>query len=215
MEIKKVVYFVRHGQSDDNVAPVFQSPNSPLSAKGREQAERIAERVSNISFEALIASPFRRAKETAEAIARLTNKISEFSDLFVERIKPAGINGKPYNDPEADTLWREWVKSLYTPGMRVADGENFDDLLMRADKALALLQERPEQSIVVVTHGYFLRAIVARVLLGNLFSGGTFRNFQKVVEMENTGLTVLRYHAAFEEEACWRLWVYNDHAHLG
>ena len=30
----KVVYFVRHGQSEDNVAPVFQAPESPLSAVG-------------------------------------------------------------------------------------------------------------------------------------------------------------------------------------
>ena len=40
----KVVYFVRHGQSEDNVAPVFQSPDSPLSAVGRNQAARIAAR---------------------------------------------------------------------------------------------------------------------------------------------------------------------------
>ena len=33
----KVVYFVRHGQSEDNVAPVFQSPDSPLSAVGRHK----------------------------------------------------------------------------------------------------------------------------------------------------------------------------------
>ena len=32
----KVVYFVRHGQSEDNIAPVFQSPDSPLSAVGRQ-----------------------------------------------------------------------------------------------------------------------------------------------------------------------------------
>ena len=73
----KVVYFVRHGQSEDNVAPVFQSPHSPLSAVGRQQAERIAERVSHLSFDALLASPYQRAKETADAIGKVTGKAPE------------------------------------------------------------------------------------------------------------------------------------------
>lgn len=49
-EIKKVVYFVRHGQSEHNVAPVFQSTESPLNATGVRQANNIAKRVSNPDF---------------------------------------------------------------------------------------------------------------------------------------------------------------------
>lgn len=213
-KIEKIVYFVRHGQSADNVAPVFQSPNSPLNEKGTKQAESIAQRVSKLSFDALIASPFERAKQTAEAIAKATGKKAEYSDLFVERVKPSYINGKPYTDEKANTLWREWEKSLHTSGIRAEDGENFDDLIARADKALVFLQNRPEQSLVVVTHGYFLRTIVARVLLGELLSGEAFRNIQRTAAMENTGLTVLQYRESFEEKPAWRLWIYNDHAHL-
>jgi hypothetical protein len=54
---KKTVYFVRHGQSVDNASPVFQSINSPLSKKGERQAKNIAERLSSLQFETLIASP--------------------------------------------------------------------------------------------------------------------------------------------------------------
>jgi broad specificity phosphatase PhoE len=186
-KIEKIVYFVRHAQSEDNVAPVFQSPNSPLNEKGKRQAERIAERISKLHFGALIASHFERAKQTAEAITRATGRNAEYSDLFVERVKPTYINGKPYTDETADKLWREWQKSLYTSGARAEDGENFDDLLTR----------------------------VARVLLGSALSGEAFRQFQKAAAMENTGLTVLRYHVGFEEKSSWRLWIYNDHAHLG
>ncbi|MHB8652046.1 MAG: histidine phosphatase family protein [Minisyncoccota bacterium] len=211
---EKIVYFVRHGQSADNVAPVFQSPDSPLNEKGIKQAESIAQRVSKLSFEALITSPFERAKQTAEAITKATGKEAEYSEFFVERVKPTYINGKPYTDEKASTLWREWEKSLHTPGMRAEDGENFDDLIARADKALAFLNSREEQSLVVVTHGYFLRTIVARVLLGNLLSGEVFKSIQKTAATENTGLTVLQYRSGFEEQLTWRLWIYNDHAHL-
>ena len=215
MTIEKTVYFVRHGQSEDNAAPVFQSPDSPLSAQGRRQAERVAERFCKLSFEALIASPFRRASETAEIIATATATEVEYSQLFVERIKPTCINGKPHDDEAANAVWRNWEKSLHTPGMRVSDGENFDDLVRRADEALTFLGDRAEGSLVVVTHGYFLRTILARVLLGELISGETFRRFQRNASMENTGLTVVRCQGGFEEEPSWRVWVYNDHAHLG
>jgi broad specificity phosphatase PhoE len=82
-------------------------------------------------------------------------------------------------------------------------------------KPLTFLSERAEQSLVVITHGHFLRTIVSRVLLGTTPSGEAFRQFQKSTAMENTALTVLRYHGVFEEEPSWRLWIYNDYAHLG
>lgn len=215
IKLEKVVYFVRHGQSVENVAPVFQSPNSPLSKKGLEQARLIAERVLRLSFDILIASPYPRARETAEVIAKATQKEPEFSELFVERIKPTSVNGKPYTDKKADKTWREWERSLFTPNLHVEDGENFTDIVERVDKALTFLSSRPEQALVVVTHGYFLRAMVARVLLGDSLTGEAFRSFQIHAGHENTGMTVLRYHGGFEEKPSWRLWIYNDHAHLG
>lgn len=176
---EKIIYFVRHGQSEDNVKHVFQSPDSPLSENGKQQAKSIARRISKLNFQALIASPLKRVKQTAEAIAEVTNREVEYSELFIERVKPIYINSKPYTDEKADNLWKEWEKSLHTPGMRVEDGENFDDITARADKALGFLRNRTEQSLVVVTHGYFLRTIVARVLLGDLLSDKTFCIFIK------------------------------------
>ena len=214
-KIEKTIYLLRHGQSKDNVAPVFQSTVSPLSDIGLEQAEFIAKRVSKVSFEALISSPLKRTKQTAEAISRSTGKTIEFSELFVERIKPTNLYGKPYTDEEANNLWREWEKSLYTPGMRAEDGENYDGILKRAEDALTFLQKRTERSLVIVSHGYFLQTIVAKVLLGGAITNESFRQFQKNASMEHTGMTVLRYQEGFEEESTWRLWTYNDNAHLG
>ena len=212
---EKIIYFVRHGESVDNAAPVFQSEDSPLSEKGIKQAENIAARASNLDFELIISSPLTRTKQTAEIVAKTTGKKIEFSDIFVERIKPEYIGGKPYTDEKANKMWREWEKSLYTPGMRIEDSENFDDILIRDDKSLDFLINRKEKVLFVVTHGYFLRTIIFRILLGNLLSPQIFRNMQKMSGMENTGLTILRYRSGFEEDAAWRLWVYNDHAHLG
>lgn len=128
----------------------------------------------------------------------------------MERVKPSSLNGKSREEEKAATLWNEWEISLYTPGMRVEDGENFDDLVARADHALDFLKNRKEEKFVVVTHGYFLRMIVARVVLGETFNPVVFKHFQSKISMENTGLSVLKY-----RNHSWRLWIFNDHAHLG
>lgn len=213
-KVEKIIYFVRHGQSEDNIMPVFQSPNSPLTKQGESQADILAERISKLSFGKLISSPFKRAKQTAESISKISNKEVEYSNLFTESEKPAYVDGKSYEDAHADRLWREWEKSLYISGARVEDGENFDDILSRVDNALKFLESKTEDRIAVVSHSYFLRAIIARVMLGEHLSGDVFKKFQKNTNMENTGITVLRHRKGFEEGPTWRLWTYNDHSHL-
>ncbi len=212
--MEKTVYFVRHGQSVANASAVFQPPESPLSETGRWQAACVARRISGLGVQALLSSPLERAKGTAEAIAQAAGLTPEYSELFVERMKPASINGKPFDDAEAQAVWTEWNKTLYMPGVRVEDGENFDDLIARADAALAHLVAHAGTSIAVVTHGYFFRTLVARVVLGSMLNGETFKRFQRMAGMENTGLAAMRYREAPGEEPGWRVLFYNDHAHL-
>ena len=212
---EKTVYLVRHGQSELNVAPIFQGLESPLSQKGQEQAQYLAERFTNITFDTLIASPLERARQTATVIGQTTGKTPEYSELFVECKKPTVIHNKSYEDTEASIIWKNWQKSLFEFGPKVLDGETFEELVQRADQALHFLQSRTEQSLVVVTHGLFLRVMLARALHGELLTAPLFEDFQKNMETQNTGITVLHYKAAFEQESAWRLWTYNDHAHLG
>lgn len=213
---EKIVYFVRHGQSEANLpsSSIFQPPESPLTELGRKQAERIAQRVSRLHFEVLISSPFARAKETTEKISEKTGIKPEFSDLFVERIRPTRAVGKSKNSPEISQLWSAWEDSLYAPGAKIEDGENFNEIITRADMALDFLKNKAAREIVVVTHGFFLRTIIARVILGEFLTSAAFKNFQtRVPSIENTGLSVLTYGVTAGGPA-WHLWIYNDHAHL-
>ncbi len=210
----KTLYLVRHGQSTHNVAPVFQSEAPPLSDIGLQQAGLIAERASHLSFETLLASPLPRARQTAEAIARTTGKQPEFMDLLAEVRKPTSIAGKPHTDEQAGKIWIAWRKSLFEGGPRIEDGENFDDIVGRARQVLANLESRPEESMVVVTHGFFLRTLIAVVAVGDALTQEAYSNFRKVMIVENTSLTVLRHVSAFDEAASWRLAAYNDQAHL-
>ena len=210
---EKVVYFFRHGETDGNITPVFQPLDSPLSPNGRLQAQRLGVRAERLPLDLLICSTLPRARETMHQIASRTGVDCIFSDLFVERTKPAVLNGKSYDDAEADALWDRWENSLYTPGERTEDGENFDDLIARAHDAFAYLVARPEHAIGVVTHGYFFRVMLAHVLFGNHLSGSLLRHFQTHVEMQNTGMSILRYRVSGPVPG-WHLWTYNDHSHV-
>lgn len=210
----KTVYLIRHGQSVDNAALVFQAADSPLSLAGKGQADLVAKRISKNPFDVLISSPLPRAVQTAAAITAATGKTAELADLFVERIKPVSIDGKPYSDEAATATYKDWNESLYTAGLRTEDGENYDDIVGRADASLEFLRNRPENIIVVVTHGHFLRTIICRVLLGDGMTGDALRKFQMVAQIENTGLTALKYSDAYAEDYSWRLHSYNDHSHL-
>ncbi|HUB94157.1 MAG TPA: histidine phosphatase family protein [Verrucomicrobiae bacterium] len=106
------------------------------------------------------------------------------------------------------------AKSLITPGYKVEDGENYDDILIRADKALSYLRDRDEKTLVVVSHEHFIRTLVARVLLGSELDSVRLRQFYNHISIENTGITVLHFREAFEQPADWRLWSFNDHAHF-
>jgi len=210
----KIIYLVRHGQSQGNVSPVFQSVESPLSELGLKQADDVAERVSHLRFDKFVSSPIKRTKQTAEAISKRINKKPEYSELFVERIKPSSIDGKPYEDIQANKVWRDWENSLITQGNKIEDGENFDEITKRAKKALEYLKSCDESSILVVTHGYFLRLLVATVLLGENLSPESLSRFIQRTAVENTAITVIKYSNDFEQGYMWRLWTHNDHAHF-
>ena len=210
---KKTIYLVRHGQSIDNASPVIQSKDSPLNKRGIEQAERIAERLSSVQFEILVASPLPRADETAQYIAKRTSKPVILSGLFVERIKPSEIDGRPWTDEAASRAFHAWERTLFTPGLRFSDGENYDDITTRADEALRFLETRKEQTITVITHGFFLKAIVARVLFGNSLTPDILRRLHEHAKIENTAITTLQLTSVAKSEVVWNLLTLNDHSH--
>lgn len=212
--VKKTVYFVRHGESEHNAQPIIQADDSPLSDRGHQQAQTVGERLAHLEFDVLVASPILRAKQTAAHIARATGHDVIFSDLFVERRKPTSIENKPWSDKAAAAKWLQWETSIYAGGDRVENGENWEDFISRIDNALQYLLDQPEQTIAVVTHGNFLRALTIRALFGDQLNGQLLKRFQERASIDNTGVSKLVYRDAFGEDFAWRLVTHNDHAHF-
>ncbi|HUD04137.1 MAG TPA: histidine phosphatase family protein [Candidatus Paceibacterota bacterium] len=208
----KKVYFIRHGESEGNAGPIRQTKETPLTKKGKSQASIVAERCVKLPLEFIVCSSMNRAKETAEIILGKISKPIEYSDLFIERRRPSEVLGKPKNDPAALEAEKEIEEKFQIPGFKFSDEENFEDLKRRAKKALEYLERRPEETILVVTHGFFMRIIMAYVVFGDKLTGEECVRFIQKFHMENTGITVLGYDG--KSNSPWWLWIWNDHAHL-
>jgi probable phosphoglycerate mutase len=85
METTRVL-LIRHGQSEGNAAGRFGGHTAtPLSARGRLQAEATARALSSEKINAIYSSDLSRAVETAMPLARLTGLDVEQSGAFRER----------------------------------------------------------------------------------------------------------------------------------
>lgn len=82
---KKEFYFIRHGQTDHNVAGVmvkFDHEDIPLNAVGRQQAHAAETLISTLPVKAVCHSPLLRVKETKDIItSRLTTPHYEVHKL--------------------------------------------------------------------------------------------------------------------------------------
>lgn len=209
----KKIYFIRHGESEGNAGSTWQGAGAALTERGRTQAQLVADRLKAMPFEVLISSPYQRAKETAEIIAAHVDKGIEYSDLFVERRRPTTQIGISRNDPTSLEIEREIIAHFGEPDWHYADEENFADMKARGEAALAYLTARPENTIAVVTHGYFMRVILACALVGRDITPDVCAHFISSFHTENTGITQLEYDDT-QNERSWWLWLWNDHSHL-
>lgn len=222
----KTVYFVRHGESAANVATPnregrYEGEASPLTEKGREQAQFIAKRCTNLPAEALIASTATRAKQTAEYISEATGLALEVNGLFTERKIPKELLGCLRNDPASKAMEEMWMRSFFQDDVRVGTGENFADLKARVLQALEYLLRRREKHMLVATHGFFLHMVIAVVTLGESLTAAEFNRVAPAVWIDNTGIARIDYRDQVftrvdgKRGTGWVLRVWNDHAHLG
>lgn len=157
------ITFLRHGESVGNALELHQGQaDFPLTERGRAQAQALAERWQRQGrrYDLVIASPLRRALETAQIIAQALDLPLVTDPLWKER-----DNGQLAGQPFAVTrAQREAIfLHLYQPVGET--GESLWDLYLRAGQAVQQLMRRPAGRYLVVTHGGLLR-MVCFALLG-------------------------------------------------
>jgi broad specificity phosphatase PhoE len=208
----KKIYFVRHGESEGNVASAIQSGEVPLTANGKKQAEFIADRFTELPIEVIVSSTMLRAQETANIISAKINAEVISSELLIERRHPSLQVGKKKTDSQVVESEKLIFENFGQEDYKFSDEENFVDLKDRASQILDFFAHRPEKDILVVSHGFIMRIILAVVVIGKDLSAQQCKQFISAFHMENTGVTIFDYDETKDNP--WRVWVWNDHAHL-
>ena len=128
-----------------------QEPNAPLTEAGRRQALQLAELLSAFPVDAIVTSAYRRARETAEPLAKRLHLGIETDHRLNERVL----------SPHPIDHWREVVRDSFAdPDLRAPGGESADDVLSRAWPALNELRSGSRNLPVVVTHGNLMALVL-------------------------------------------------------
>lgn len=156
------LYLTRHGQTEWNVENRFQGwCDSPLTEKGIRQAEYLAERLKEVSFDSIYSSPAGRALRTAEILRGDRDiAIKEHPDL--REMGQGDWEGMRSEEIEIrfpedyDRFWRKPHR------FRRERGENYIDVQKRAVSLIEeILRSHPEEKILIVTHTVVLKTLMA------------------------------------------------------
>jgi probable phosphoglycerate mutase len=160
------IILCRHGETEWTLSGQHTgSTDLPLTQHGKEQAHDLGQRLKNIPFQAVYASPLLRARTTCE-LANLSKQTI---------LEPDAVEWN-YGDYEALTsqeieekhpLWNVFLDGA-------PRGESPADVTIRADRLIRKFLTHPG-TIALFSHGHFLRLLAARWIdldasAGRLFS---------------------------------------------
>jgi len=130
------VVIIRHGQSQGNAEGRFGGhTDTPLSPRGRRQAEATARVLASEKFDAIYSSDLPRAIETATPLARLTGAPLETTEALRER-SVGVMEGLTFE--EAAELHPEQYQALLRRDFEhvLLGGESYRQTLDRASRQL-------------------------------------------------------------------------------
>ena len=154
--------WVRHAEPE-RVAPGTGVPaNPPLTSRGREQAQRLADWLACEQVDAVVTSPQRRAVETAVPIAAAHGLDARVVEGLVE-YDVQSDHYIPMEELRANN--DERLQAMIAGDWESFGGESVVDFRARVAATMgALIDEHPGQRIVAVCHGGVINVALALVL---------------------------------------------------
>ncbi len=137
----------RHGESTLNFENrINGDPAVPvaLTEKGRDEARLLGQQVAHVALELCIHTRFGRTLETA-AIALEGRDVPFEEEPLLDDIDVGELEGQTLED------YRRW-KRAHERSDPFPGGESLDDAARRYARAFQKLLDRPETSMLVVTH---------------------------------------------------------------
>lgn len=156
------LYLLRHGETKLNKMNCYYGVTDvPLSETGKQQGLALARYFKEVSVDAVIASPLRRAISTAELVMQGTGPAIRTDRRLMEQ--DFGIfEGLQYQEilekyPEEFRLWNEDFSDYNIPG-----GESFRNVRERIDSFIGDLPK--EGTVLIAAHKGTLGHLTASLL---------------------------------------------------
>jgi broad specificity phosphatase PhoE len=158
------LYLIRHGEVEGAVAGrLLGRTDTPLSERGREQVQQLADLLSTVRFSAVYSSDLQRARMTAAAIARhgeLVVESSAWREIDMGEWEGRTVAALHDEFPELVAQVFNDPASFQYPG-----GESFASFTARVQTALhKLLLTHKSGDVALIAHGGVCRTIIGGVL---------------------------------------------------
>lgn len=153
------VYLARHARHREVGHILSGRSEIGLSAAGRDEAARLAERLAGVPLAAVHASPRRRARETAEIVAA-RHRLPVTEAPALDEIDFGSWSGQSFAALEDDPAWRRWNAergAAATPA-----GETMAGAVARAADHIATIEA--EGPVLCVSHCDVIRGLVVHHL---------------------------------------------------
>lgn len=159
----KELILIRHGETNKNVQGNIHDPNDPeqLNLTGIGQMQHAAQRVLSMGVERVYSSNQLRAIQSGQIVADTLHLPLTVVEGMQER-QWGNFAGKPWLEVEA--LLEQMPlgeRFVYTP----PGGESWESFESRLVAAITKISsENPNKTVVVVTHGGAIRALIPHLL---------------------------------------------------
>jgi len=159
------IILIRHGETEWNSQQRMQGhSNSDLSSVGQAQIQALGQWMKNLPFDLIYSSDSLRAKQTAESITQFSGHELQIDQRLRE--KNLGVF-EGLTSEEARERHPEVFRLFKTAGSKyvIDEGESTQQL---QDRALEIVNEirikHPEERVLLVTHGGFIRVVMKHSL---------------------------------------------------
>ncbi len=203
------IYLIRHGRQNTTLC----NADVGLSKEGREQAVMVAERIGTYGIDAIYASTFIRAEETAKLIKQELVKRNQFpkeQPIEIRRdlreISFGALEGKENRD--IPVLFQDFLEKRdeLTKDLCFPEGECGQQVLERSIRIMQEIVNSGHEKVAVVTHGGVIRSLLTGIL-----GMDQAKKLLFCKNLENCSITELYYR---EEKKRFYVERVNDYAHM-
>lgn len=153
---------VRHANCDHvGKRLVGRLPDIRLNSQGERESAALASRLASLTLAAIYSSPLERAMETARTVAGPHDLVVRSAEGLIE-IDYGDWTGLTLDEVRALPEWHAYHASRSR--MAIPNGERIAEVQARAVATIERIgEEHPNDTVVAVSHGDVIRAIIARV----------------------------------------------------